>query len=122
VDFEARLEPFYHCLPLPRPRPNKNQELAKPWRLFQKFASLWVIVGSIYCRYTLAPFPVAIGRVTDETTVRMGLGLDGTGRCEVSTAVTLLDPRLHPIGSTDIEPERSALGGIPQGQPTLHIR
>ena len=41
----------------------------------------------------------AIHRVTGETDVRVTLGLDGTGRCQVSTGVPFLDHMLHQISS-----------------------
>ena len=40
-----------------------------------------------------------VHRVTGETDVRLSLGLDGTGRCQVSTGVPFLDHMLHQISS-----------------------
>lgn len=41
----------------------------------------------------------SIHRVTGETDVRVSLGLDGNGRCEVNTGVPFLDHMLHQISS-----------------------
>lgn len=41
----------------------------------------------------------SIHRVTGETDVRVTLGLDGTGRCEVATGVPFLDHMLHQLAS-----------------------
>jgi imidazoleglycerol-phosphate dehydratase len=40
-----------------------------------------------------------IHRVTGETDVTVTLGLDGSGRCQVSTGVPFLDHMLHQISS-----------------------
>jgi len=40
-----------------------------------------------------------IHRVTGETDVRVSVGLDGTGRCQVATGVPFLDHMLHQISS-----------------------
>ncbi|MFM9101442.1 MAG: imidazoleglycerol-phosphate dehydratase HisB [Cyanobium sp.] len=53
----------------------------------------------------------SIHRVTGETDVRVSLGLDGTGRCQVSTGVPFLDHMLHQISSHGlIDLEISATG------------
>ena len=41
----------------------------------------------------------SIHRVTGETDVRVSLGLDGSGRCEVNTGVPFLDHMLHQLAS-----------------------
>ena len=41
----------------------------------------------------------SIHRVTGETDVRVGLNLDGTGRCQACTGVAFLDHMLHQISS-----------------------
>ena len=40
-----------------------------------------------------------IHRVTGETEVRVAIGLDGSGQCEVSTGVPFLDHMLHQLAS-----------------------
>jgi imidazoleglycerol phosphate dehydratase HisB len=40
-----------------------------------------------------------IHRVTGETNVRVNLGLDGSGSCQVATGVPFLDHKLHQISS-----------------------
>ncbi len=58
-----------------------------------------------------APRTAAIHRVTGETDVRVSLGLDGSGRCQVSTGVPFLDHMLHQISSHGlIDLEISATG------------
>ena len=53
----------------------------------------------------------SIHRVTGETDVRVSLGLDGSGRCTVSTGVPFLDHMLHQISSHGlIDLEINAVG------------
>ncbi|MFM7086471.1 MAG: imidazoleglycerol-phosphate dehydratase HisB [Cyanobium sp.] len=55
----------------------------------------------------------SIHRVTGETDVRVSLGLDGSGRCRVSTGVPFLDHMLHQISSHGlIDLEIEATGDI----------
>jgi imidazoleglycerol-phosphate dehydratase len=67
--------------------------------------------GTAGASATTAPRTASIHRVTGETDVRVSLGLDGTGRCQVSTGVPFLDHMLHQISSHGlIDLEISATG------------
>jgi imidazoleglycerol-phosphate dehydratase len=87
----------------------------QPWLA----AGAEVMMGSHHPQATVTPHaPIAepgrrgeIHRVTGETDVRVSLGLDGTGQCQVATGVPFLDHMLHQISSHGlIDLEISARG------------